>query len=112
MSNPCKIKQDKIENRLSDAEVKIKQLESDHREAKAEIDSTIKKLLTVTSENTSALHSLIEETRGIAKLWRDLQGVYSFTKVVQDVLKWVAIVGGVVSITYHNYDWIRQTLGF
>lgn len=118
MSNPCKEKQLHLETRIDTAEKDIKQLRLEHQQAQTEIHNTVKEILSVTSENTkliaentSSIHALVEETRGIAKLWRDLQGVYSFGKVIQDVVKWVAIIGGIASITYSNYDSITKFIG-
>lgn len=109
--NPCKQKQQELTNRMAKAEVDIQNLRLNHEKAQKKNDATLSQLLSVTTKNTEALHSLIKETQDIVKLWRDLQGVYNVGKALQDMIKWAAIIGGTIAITFTSYEQIKLTLG-
>lgn len=111
MSNPCKETQQELKNRMSKAEDDIQTLRLNHEEAQRKNDATLSQLISVTTKNTETLQSLLKETQDIVKLWRDLQGVYNVGKILQDMVKWVAIIGGTIAITFTSYEHIKTSLG-
>lgn len=69
-------------------------------------DKQFKQLIDVTSKNTIAMTSLIDETREVVQLYKDVQGVARIGKGVQSfgvwLLKWPLIGGGL----YALFNWV------
>jgi len=69
-----------------------------------------KELITVTSKNTETMTTLIEETRAVVQLYKDIQGAARVGKQVQSagvwLLKWPLIGGGLFAI----FTWIVNHL--
>ncbi len=73
-------------------------------------DKQFEQLIDVTSQNTVAMTSLIEETRAVVQLYKDVQGVARVGKGVQTfgfwLLKWPLIGGGL----YALFSWVVKHL--
>jgi len=71
-------------------------------------DRNFQELIVSTKKNTEAMTQLIEETSGIIKLYRDVEGVYRFGKAAQQfglwVIKWPVIGTGILAM----YFWLKE----
>lgn len=69
-----------------------------------------KELITTTSKNTDTMTTLIDETRELVQLYKDVQGAARVGKQVQSVgvwlLKWPLIGGGLYAI----FNWAIEHL--
>jgi len=76
----------------------------------SEGDKQFKKLIDVTNENTEAVTLLIDETREVIQIYKDIQGAARIGKGVQSfgiwVIKWPLIGGGL----YALFNWIIEHL--
>jgi len=71
-------------------------------------DRNFQELIVSTKKNTEAMTQLIEETSGIIKLYRDVEGVYRFGKAAQQfglwLIKWPVIGTGILAM----YFWLKE----
>lgn len=73
-------------------------------------DDQFKQLIEAQKKNTDAISSLIEETRSIVQLHKDLQGVTRLGKRIQTFLIWVVKWPIIGTGLYAIYAWSLKQL--
>lgn len=85
---------------------------SDHDEWRKEQDSRFSQLLEATQRNTESVGKLIEETRDIVQLHKDLQGAARLGQKLQDfciwLMKWGTIGGFVAGVIHYFVNHIKH----
>lgn len=101
--------EDKIERLILKQEELSIALAKDRRES----DAVVRSLVATTAETQQQLGILIQETRGLITLYRDIEGVSRLGAKAQTFLLWVAkwpVIGGSCYVVFKFfYEWAQAS---
>lgn len=99
------------DEKLREFHNEFKEHKRKYEERQKQSEVCVQELIKAQQKNTDAIATLIEETRDIVQLHRDLQGATRIGMSAQKfgvwLLKWGAIGSGLAAMYHFGIDWLK-----
>ena len=100
------------DEKLHEFHNEFKEHKREYEERQKQSEICVQELIKAQQKNTQAIATLIEETRDIVQLHRDLQGATRIGMSAQKfgfwLLKWGAIGSGLAAMYHFGIDWLKE----